>query len=343
MERFATQGSLAVLAGVGEVRRIDLLSMPADKRTPLFERQARDANAIVFAPWGTYGLESIPGWLDLAPRLEVLSGTFDNRILDTLDVSLSQLVGRGIRVIDTSRSMTPSVAEYCLAMILNLLRDLPNQILLVRRGEWTTEWYDTGPFVSGDLAGRCVGLAGFGVINRTLATLLRPFGCQVATYDPFVGDETLVAFGVERSASLLELARKSEIFVVGIPPTPSTLHIIDREIIEALPNGSLFVLPTRMAVVEQGPLFERTSRGEIRAAIDVYDPEPPPTDARFRRDPNVLPTPHTAGNTQQSHQRCFRTACEEAVASLTGRPLRYEMSERDAAIYSGRSPKTIDD
>ena len=82
-----------------------------------------------------------------------------------------------------------------------------------------------------------------------------------------------------------------------------------------------------MAVVDQEPLWRRTSAGEIRAAIDVYDPEPPPPDSPICTNPNVLPTPH---------RRCFVTACEEALSVLTGKSLRYEVSVRDTAMYAGK-------
>src|SRR5262249_4543161 len=158
----------------------------------------------------------------------------------------------------------------------------------------------------------------FGSINRRYAELLAPFRCQVSAYDPFVSEESLARLGVARAGSLVELAAGSEIFVVGLPPTPATLQIIRREVIEALPQGALFVLVTRMAVVEQEALWRRAEAGETRAAVDVYDPEPPPAGASFRSSPHVLPTPHIAGDTSCALQRCFTTACQDAIAALRG-------------------------
>lgn len=104
-------------------------------------------------------------------------------------------------------------------------------------------------------------------------------------------DHVLDNHNIRRSESLIELAEKSEIFVVGLPPVPTTLEIINREVIFALPKGALFVLVTRMAVVEPEPLWERIRANELAAAIDVFNPEPPPKDAWFRRHPNVLVPP----------------------------------------------------
>jgi phosphoglycerate dehydrogenase-like enzyme len=134
---------------------------------------------------------------------------------------------------------------------------------------------------------------------------------------------------------LVELAAASDIFVVGIPPTPATQGIIGSDVIAALKTGSLLVLVTRMAVVDQDALWRRAEAGEIRAAIDVYAPEPPPPGASFRTSPFVLPTPHIAGNTYYCHRRCFTTACQDALAVLEGRNSAYPATVRDDLLYRG--------
>lgn len=332
---YVTDEALSILDRHGTRLQVDLRAVDSSERHLAFASVARDADAVVIAPWGGQGLETIPDWLGAAPHVSVVAGTFDYRFEQISDHDVFG-ADRPLTVIDTSRTLTPTVAEFCLGMILNLLRDIPDQIQVVRAGGWTQEWHDLRGFVAGDLAGRALGLAGFGVINRTLARLLRPFNCVVSAFDPYVSPETMAADGVTAAGGLVELARTSEILVVGIPELPSTIEIIDRSVINALPSGALFVLPTRMAVVEQPALWERVAAGQLRTAVDVFAPEPPPTDAWFRTHPNVLPTPHMAGNTAQGHRRCFRLACEEAVAALTGQPLRYAMTEQDAAIYGRR-------
>jgi phosphoglycerate dehydrogenase-like enzyme len=329
--------ALALLETAVDWRHVDLRGIAdADGRRRAFADAAADATIVLCAPWGGQGLETVPGWLDAAPRARLIAGTFDYRFEDIAGARLRQPGDGGPVVVDTSRTMTPAVAEYCLAMILNLLRDLPRYVALTRAGGWTAAWIEPEPFISGELSGRAVGLAGYGVINRTLRKLLRPFSCQVMACDPHVSAAAMAADGVRRMDSLTELAGASEILVVGIPATPSTVGIIGSDVIAALPRGSLLVVPTRMAVVDSERLWARVGRGEVRAAVDVFDQEPPPADAPFRSDPHVLATPHMAGNIAEVHRRCFRAACEEVVAAVAGRPLRYAMTGRDAAIYAGR-------
>lgn len=315
--------------------QVTLVSQPENAPADLpdeFRAMMPQADAIVVSPW--FRPATLPEDWRLAAKMRVLAGTFDFRFDGWLD--FEEVTSRGAVVVDTSRSMTPTVAEFALAMTLNLIRDIPDAVALVRRGEWIPSAADMPGFVYGDLTGRRVGLAGFGSINRRYCELLAPFRCEVGVYDPFVSDEVLQRFQVRRVTSLVELARTSEIFVVGIPPTPATQQIINQDVIEVLPDGALLVLVTRMAVVEQEALWQRVQAGTLRAAVDVFAPEPPPSDAWFRQHPNVLPTPHIAGNTVHCHRRCFTDACIDAIAVLKGDEPRFQARRWDHQIYQGQ-------
>ncbi len=320
-----------LLKSAGEVKVITA-QLPEDQAWDTYREELREADAVLFSPWYRPAHNEAV-WKE-ASQLKVIAGTFDNRFSGWID--LQERLTAGTVVIDTSRSMTPSVAEFALAMTLNLIRDIPASLELVRRGSWKSAPWSNAGFVFGDLTGRRVGLAGLGSINRRYAELLAPFRCDVRVFDSFVSDEAIRQYGGERANSLVELAKHSEIFVIGIPPTPATLQIISREVIQALPQGALLILVTRMAVVDQDALWERTSSGQIRAAIDVFEPEPPPADASFRTDPNVLPSPHVAGDTLYCHTRCFTDACLDTLAALEGKPVRFQASLIDDKLYSGQ-------
>ncbi|TIU04513.1 MAG: hypothetical protein E5W40_22720, partial [Mesorhizobium sp.] len=150
-------------------------------------------------------------------------------------------------------------------------------------------------YVHGDLAGKKVGLAGYGAINRRYHQLINGFGCQVSAYDPMLDSSRAERLGLTYTGSLEELAAASEVFVVGIPPLKSSLRAIGKSVFDALPIGGLFVLVSRMGVVDEPALWDTVDKRGLRAAIDVFGAEPVPPDAPFRFDPNVLPTPHIAG------------------------------------------------
>lgn len=297
-----------------------------------------DATAVVVTPWlgGTApGLElpafDLPRWAR-APRLKAITGTFDFRLAW---IDPDEAARRGVVLADTSRTMTPTVAEFGVAMTLNLLRWIPDQVELVRRGDWLASPPGGGHFVYGDLAGRRVRLAGYGSINRHYRRLISSFECDVRTYDPFIDNEMLHRDGVERATSLADLAADAEIFVVAIPPTPDTIGVVSANVLEALPTGSLFVLLSRMAVVNQEALWRRVRADELRVAVDVFEPEPPPPDAWLRTAPNVLPTPHIAGNAVYAHQRCFIEACRDAVRGVAGDAPHHPATTRDKQLYAG--------
>lgn len=323
MDRYATiEGS--PLEGRATVRRVRHEG-DHERHAARFDAALGEADAVLVSPWSWCVPELTEERWARAPRLKVIAGTFNHRFDGWLDVADASR--RGVTVVDTSRSMSPTVAEFGLAMTLNVLRDIPAAVQLVRAGGWKSgaPWDQPG-FVYGDLTGRRVGLAGYGAINRRYAELLVPFRCAVAAYDPFVPAGELRRAGIEPAASLEDLAAGSEILVVGIPATPATRHVVSRAVIEALPRGAAIIVLTRMAVVDQAALWQRAQNGDIRAAVDVFEPEPPPPEAPFRASPWIIPTPHIAGSTTACHRRCFTTACEDVLTVLAGRAARYAVS-----------------
>lgn len=308
----------------------------SDARNARLDSALADAVGVVMTPWLLLLAGVAPPIFDderlaRASSLRVIAGTNDFR-LGWID--LEAAVRRRVAVVDTSRTMTPTVAEFGVGITFALLRDIPDAIEIVRHGGWIGPMDDPG-HVFRDLADCRIGLAGYGSINRHYRRFIRPYGSEVATYDPLIDPTMLVAEGVTRTASLEELAERSDVFVVAIPPTPTTIGIIDRQVIGSLAAGSLFVLLSRMAVVDQDALWERARKGELRVGVDVFDPEPPPADAWFRSAPNVLPTPHIAGNTRFAHERCFRQACEDTARVLAGEEPRHTAAARDKGFYEG--------
>jgi phosphoglycerate dehydrogenase-like enzyme len=121
-----------------------------------------------------------------ASGLKVIAGTFDYRLGW---VDLDEATRRGVRVVDTSRTMTPTVAEFGVAITFALLRDIPAAIDVVRGGGWYASAQAEGGFVFRDLANCRVGLAGYGSINRHYRRFVRPYGCEVRIFEPLVDDD----------------------------------------------------------------------------------------------------------------------------------------------------------
>jgi phosphoglycerate dehydrogenase-like enzyme len=305
---------------------------PQAAREAALDAELAGADGLLFCGWGNLGVGRLSAErLEKAPRLRYLGSTCHYRQAEFVDVAAAR--ARGIVFSETAPVMSPWVAEYELALGLAALRRIPQEHEVVGRGEWVGSFAHDPPRWPDRLEGRRVGLASFGEIHRHLARFLGPFGCDWEAYDPYVPAERIAAAGGRRAEDLVAMARRSELLFVATPPNPGTIGLIGRPVIEALPLGAVFVLVSRMAVVEQPPLIERLERGELRAAIDVYEPEPPPPDHPLRRLPNVVHTPHRAGNTRGAHNGVFLAQCQEAERHFAGQPLRYPLRDELVDLF----------
>ena len=290
------------------------------------------AEAVLFCGWGNLGAGRIDAdRLARAEKLRHVGSTCHYRQAEWIDVSAAR--GRGIAFSETAPVMSPWVAEYALGLALAALRRIPQEHEVVGRGGWVPGFEHDPPEWPDRLEGRRVGLASFGEIHRHLARYLSGFGCDWQAYDPFVPGERIAAAGGRKADDLVAMAARSEVLFVATPPNPRTIGLIDRAVIDALPVGAVFVLVSRMAVVEQPPLIERLTRGDLRAAIDVYEPEPPEPDSPLRALPNVVHTPHRAGNTRGAHNGVFLAQVEDARRLFAGEPLRYPLRDELVALF----------
>lgn len=294
-----------------------------------------EADALLLCGWGAMGIGRLTAErLARMPRLRFIGSTCHYRQAEFVDMAAA--IGRGIAFSETAPIMSPWVAEYELLLGLAALRAMPREHELVGRGEWTQEFVDVS--WPDRLQGRRCGLASFGEIHRHLARMLAPFACDWHAYDPFVPADRIEAAGGKKAEDLVAMAARSEVLFIATPPNPSTIGLISRPVIEALPDGAVFVLVSRMAVVEQPPLIERLQRGELRAAIDVFEPEPPEPDSPLRHLPNVIHTPHRAGNTAGAHFGVFTAQCEEARRHLGGEALRHPLRPELVELFTARTP-----
>lgn len=124
--------------------------------------------------------------------------------------------------------------------------------------------------------------------------------------------------GVRALADLPSLLGTIEILVLAVPLTEATHHLVDDEMLAALPDGALVVNVSRGAVVDTEALLAHVRRGRLRAALDVVDPEPLPRDHPLWRQPEVLITPHIGGATASMTSRMAALIRRQAAALAAG-------------------------
>ncbi|WP_232664866.1 hydroxyacid dehydrogenase [Pseudonocardia sp. TRM90224] len=243
---------------------------------------------VVLTSWGTPPLAASI-WADGdGPKVVAHAAGSVKRLVDPA------VFEHGVAVFSAGGRIAWSVGEYCLAAMLTLARRLPQLDDGVRSGAWKQ------PHLRGhELAGATVGLLGASSTARALITLLAPFGCDVVVYDPYLDADRAAALGVRTGS--LEEALGCAFVSLHVPDVPATRGLVSRKHVELIPDGSVIVNSARGPAVDQAALLEHLLAGRLLAALDVYDPEPPSLPADVLASPNLLLTPHIAGDTAEGH------------------------------------------
>jgi phosphoglycerate dehydrogenase-like enzyme len=191
-----------------------------------------------------------------------------------------------------------TVSEHTLALLLSLLRRLPESREAQQRHEWSEELGGLQPLRPEgrltSLLGARVLIWGFGEIGQTLAPTLKALGAQVRGAARSAG--TRAGFEVIAEEDVLGALGEVDVLIDILPATEATTGIVGREVLAALPDHALLLNVGRGTTVDQVALREALEAGTLgSAAIDVTDPEPLPADDPLWDAPRLLITPHAAG------------------------------------------------
>lgn len=233
-----------------------------------------------------------------------------------------ELIARGVLVTNWGNSISPTVAECTLMLILMALRRASYwAIAMHREGAWKNAQTTTR-----SLLGRRVGIHGFGVIARSLVPMLRPLTPHILAYSPHVPDRFFAELGVARVTSLDDLFAGSDVLIELAAATPENSRIVSEKLLRLMPEGGVFVNVGRGCVVDEAALLRVAREGRLDVALDVYDQEPLPGDSPFRGLPNVTLLPHLGGPTRDRRRDCGALALKNLRAFLGGRPLEAAIS-----------------
>lgn len=233
------------------------------------------------------------------------------------NVDIETATARGVGVVPVYGRNASAVAELQVGLMLAEARDIARADASVKAGRWRKEF-------SGDpveIAGRTVGMVGFGHVGQHFATKLAGFGCRLLAFDPYAGAGVLADFGVDRASTLDEIFRESDFVVVQARHTPETARFIGRAQLALMRPNAYFINVARSRVVDTGALYEVLAQGRIAGAgLDVFDDEPLPADSPWRSLDNVTITTHLGGDTVDTN-RTSAALVADAVAEYvrTGR------------------------
>ena len=205
-----------------------------------------------------------------------------------------------------------AVGEHAVGLLLALLDNIARADAEVRQGLWRRE-ANRGL----ELGSLTVGIIGYGNMGQSFAKRLSGFGCRVVIYDKY-----------KEIGTLEEVQREADVVSFHVPLTDETHHYLDAGFIEAMAKPFFVVNTARGAVVDTEALVQGMENGKVRgAALDVLETEPPAADSPLWDTPNLLLTPHVAGNLTMAYTRRRNTEmfCEDLKRFATGEPLLHQV------------------
>ncbi len=276
---------------------------------------ARDADAILV----TYA--KLPGDLLRQLRRCKAIGRFGLGV-DNIDIAAAAELG--ITVTYVPDYCIQEVSDHAMALLLALARKVPLSNALVQAGRW-----DMPAVVPiHRLAGRVLGLVGFGNIPRALAPKAKAFGLRVVAHDPNVSQHALAAVGVE-SMSFDRLLEISDFVSIHAPLLPVTRGLFNAEVFGKMKQGSYLINTARGPLVDEDALLAALDSGRLAgAALDVVAVEPLPKESRLIGRDNVVLTPHTGFYSVEALNE-LQTKCAADVARvLSGETPVYPVKTR---------------
>ena len=252
------------------------------------------------------------------------------------NIDYTACFARGIRVACAAPVFAQAVAEYGLALALDLVRGITAADRQFRAG---TERYGfKGNAGVQTLFGAPVGIIGFGNIARKLTALLAPFGCPIRVFDPWLPDAVLREWRTAPS-DLDSLLETSRIVFVLESPTVRNGVLIGAPQLDRLRDGSNLILLSRAEVMDFAALRAELRSGRIQAAIDVFPDEPVPADEELRREEAVLLSAHRAGGIDSALKNIGEMAVDDLELGLRGLPpVRMQLAHPETILLQRSKP-----
>jgi len=226
---------------------------------------------------------------------------------------------RGIPVCNIPDYCIDEVADHTLAFILASTRQVVTNAVHLREGKWGLA---TPLSAMSSLKHLTVGIVGFGRIGREVVKRLLAFKARVLVFDPVVAADEIAGSGAVAAASFDELLALSDIVSPHCPSTPKTKHLFNSTAFAKMKPGSVFINVGRGDLADSAAITGALQSGHLAgAALDVFDPEPIPTDHPIRKMPNVILAAHIASASPPAVKALRESAARTALRAVRGETL----------------------
>ncbi|AKJ68642.1 hypothetical protein PATSB16_27300 [Pandoraea thiooxydans] len=249
----------------------------------------------------------------------LLAGAPHLRVVGRLGVGLDNLdlpacAARRVEVAPATGANARAVAEYVIASALLLLRGAYRATEQVAQGAWPRTALSSGR----EVAGKTLGVVGFGGIGQLSAHLAHSLGMSVLAYDALLSPDAACwqENGTTR-ATLDDILGQADVVTLHVPLTPQTRHLIDAARLDAMKPGAILINTARGGVVDEAALAAALRSGRLGgAALDVFEDEPLAAHSALAGAPNLLLTPHIAGLSHEANQRVSTMVAQRVAAVL---------------------------
>ena len=285
-------------------------------RTPINDemeiiRRISDAEAVITnkTPISRTTLDQCPG----VKYIGVLATGYN-----VIDIEAAR--EKGIPVCNIPTYGTTAVAQFTIALLLEVCHHIGAHSEAVHKGEWTNspDWcFWKYPLI--ELAGKTMGIIGFGRIGQNTARIAKALGMEILAYDEFSSKS-----GKELAAyvDLDRLFEKSDVISLHCPLFPATKEIINKESIGKMKDGVIILNTSRGPLIHEGDLKKALDSGKVAAAaLDVVSAEPIPADSPLLKAKNCIITPHIAWAPKESRARLMDIAAENLRSFIAGTPV----------------------
>jgi D-3-phosphoglycerate dehydrogenase len=246
--------------------------------------------------------------LERAERLKVIGRAGVG--VDNVDVEAA--TRRGIIVANAPESTVVSAAEHTVGLLVALARNIPQAHAALKQGRWERSAYG-----GVELAGKTLGVLGFGRIGQQVARRALGLGMRVLAYDPYVAAERFRELGAERVETPEEVYATSDFLTLHLPLTQETRGSLDAAAFAGMRDGVRIVNAARGALVDEDALLDALHSGKVGgAALDVFSQEP--YSGPLLELDNVVATPHLAASTGEAQDRAGVIVAEQVAAALEG-------------------------
>ncbi len=240
--------------------------------------------------------------------------------VDNIDVPAA--TKRGIVVMNTPGGNTVSTAEHAIALMLALSRNVPAACASLKNGLW-----ERTKFTGSQLEGKTLGIIGMGRVGRAVAERSRAFGMSLLGYDPFFSAEKALELGIESVTRLDDLWGRCDYITLHTPLTDETRNLIGPSQLESMRPGVRIINCARGGLIDEKALAAALDNGKIAgAAVDVFDPEPPPADNPLVGHAKVIPTPHLGASTEEAQINVAVEAAQLIADYLTRGQVRFSVN-----------------